>query len=232
MMKVKNFSNFQIYKDRSPKWICFHRALLDDPEWFALPKDVAWLLSMLWLLASEDPSREGNLPNIQKIAFRLRMQPEEVEAGIKQLNHWLVFDDTEPYSSVQNCIPYTYTDTYTDTDTEQKQRDISALASRGARKVTKSGYHECPGDWDPTPENVEALLKEGFSWEEISGAVRSMKDWSRGSGKRKKDWDATLRNWLRNGRKQSAPRKTRTQEAFEAIARGDRLILDPDEVTP
>jgi len=66
-MKIKNCSEFQHFKDRTPPWIKLYRYLLDDPEWHALSGDDAKHLVMLWLIASEDKDMQGTLPDVKKI---------------------------------------------------------------------------------------------------------------------------------------------------------------------
>ena len=53
------------------------------------------MLIQLWLLASEDPKLEGNLPAIDVIAFRLRVASNFLASCIRELNHWIIFDDSE-----------------------------------------------------------------------------------------------------------------------------------------
>lgn len=58
-LSIKNWSDFQHYKDRNPPWIKLHRSLLDDYEFTQLPDaDKAHLL-LLWLYASH---HEGRVP--------------------------------------------------------------------------------------------------------------------------------------------------------------------------
>jgi len=102
-MRIKNYADFQVFKDRAPPWICLHRTLLEDPEWFALDKEASWVLVCLWLIASEDKSLEGKLPHIDKLAFRLRMSASTLEEVLGRLNHWILWDGTNPYKSVQKC---------------------------------------------------------------------------------------------------------------------------------
>jgi hypothetical protein len=125
---VKNWSEFQQYKDRCPPWIKLHRQLLDDPDWFGLDGNEAKLLIMLWLMASEDESRKGRLPEPRKIAFRLRTSVDAIEALFQRLSHWLVVEDvqnrTEPYETVlagnepvqTKKSPYPETETETETE--------------------------------------------------------------------------------------------------------------------
>ncbi|UZE51888.1 HNH endonuclease [Rhodopseudomonas sp. P2A-2r] len=69
----KNWKSFQHYKDRSPMWIKLHRGLLDNPDYFRLSPDAGKALPLLWLLASE---KDGILPDVPDVAFRLRISEE------------------------------------------------------------------------------------------------------------------------------------------------------------
>src|SRR5690606_23190837 len=80
----KDWSDFQHYRDRRPAWIKLHKHLLDDFEFQRLPVASRALAPMLWLLASE--SNDGTIDyNVEKLAFRLRGNPEEIEQGVKPL---------------------------------------------------------------------------------------------------------------------------------------------------
>ena len=76
--QVKNWHLFQHYKDRSPPWIRLHRKLLDNHDYHLLPALAAKHLPLVWLIASES---DGLLPDEGQLAFRLRLQVEDV-AGI------------------------------------------------------------------------------------------------------------------------------------------------------
>ncbi len=181
-MKIKNFHKFQIYKDRSPPWICLHRTLLEDPDWHDLSGNDAKLLVSLWLIASEDATREGILPCVRKLAFRLRVPEGKLSEALSRLEHWIVRDDTESYQL--DTVP----------------------AVRGPRL--------CPDDYSPSESCVQTLAQEGHSTDSIARAVMSMRDWSRANDKRKKDWDAALRNWVRRDSERNRTKPTRTQAAM------------------
>lgn len=106
-IRVKNWGKFQHFKDRSPPWIKLYRDLLDDMEWHELDAEAAKALVSIWLIASE---KEGELPDIKKLAFRMRMHVSTLESIIFQLSHWLERDDinviSERYqedTDNQNC---------------------------------------------------------------------------------------------------------------------------------
>lgn len=94
-MKIKGWSKFQHYQtgERKPTWIKLHRSILDDMEWHDLEPSAAKTLVMLWLIASE---ADGMLPDIKKLAFRLRMTEQRVNDAVVKLSHWIEKDDSEP----------------------------------------------------------------------------------------------------------------------------------------
>lgn len=94
--RIKDWNNYQHFKDRRPPWIKLYRTLLDDPEWFEMTGDDARCLVMLWLIASEN---DGALPEPRKLAFRLRITEDEVVSLLDRLSsHWLIQDDITPIS--------------------------------------------------------------------------------------------------------------------------------------
>ena len=95
-MKIKNWSQFQHFKDRRPPWIKLYREILDDIEWHELDPKSAKVLVMIWLIASEF---DGFLPDTKKLAFRLRMTEKDTEVSLIKLSHWLEHDDINEISS-------------------------------------------------------------------------------------------------------------------------------------
>jgi hypothetical protein len=89
-MRVKNWAKFQHFKDRRPPWIKLYRDILDDPEWHELDPMAAKVLTMLWLIASE---QNGELPDIKKLAFRLRLSEDKTKQALTKLSHWMERDD-------------------------------------------------------------------------------------------------------------------------------------------
>lgn len=91
MARVKNWANFQHFKDRRPPWIKLYRDILDDVEWHELSGDEAKTLIMVWLIASEN---NGDIPDSKVLAFRLRMTVRQVDSCLSKLSHWV---ETERY---------------------------------------------------------------------------------------------------------------------------------------
>jgi hypothetical protein len=61
-LSIKNFEEFQHYKDRAPPWIKLYNRLLDDYEFGRLPDASKAHLISLWLLASRMDNKIPNDP--------------------------------------------------------------------------------------------------------------------------------------------------------------------------
>lgn len=99
-LKVKNWEQFQHFKDRRPPWIKLYKDLLDDYLFHSLPVESRALAPMLWLMASEHEPLGTIKHDIKMISFRLRMTEKEVEKAINPLiNNGLFTLDTSVISS-------------------------------------------------------------------------------------------------------------------------------------
>lgn len=84
ILKVKNWGQFQHYKDRSPPWIKLHKCLLDDRDFMSLPLASKAIAPLLWLLASEAKDGEFDA-STEELMFRLRLPKATIEEGVKHL---------------------------------------------------------------------------------------------------------------------------------------------------
>ncbi len=136
----KSWSDFQHYKDRSPAWIKLHKRLLDDYEFQCLPVASRALAPMLWLLASE--YENGVIEaSADKLAFRIRMRPDEFSDALKPLikNGFFILeqDASEPLAErYQNSIPEKERET--ETQVQNKKDSEEGEPSSGASAGLKS----------------------------------------------------------------------------------------------
>jgi hypothetical protein len=136
--RIKNWHKFQHFKDRRPPWIKLYREVLDDIEWHRLDPEHAKVLIALWLIASE---HDGNLPNFETLAFRLRTTEKAVIAHVSALSHWLICDDI-------TAISPRYQD-----DTPEKRRE--EIEKEGERE-TKAGIIAEPDHLSSVPGFTDA----------------------------------------------------------------------------
>jgi hypothetical protein len=115
-IRIKDWGKFQHFKDRTPPWVKLYRDILDDPDWHELDGTSAKVLTMLWLIASEDDTHTGALPDIRKLAFRLRIEESKLNQILSKLSHWLIHDDIEAITErYQHDAPETETETEKET---------------------------------------------------------------------------------------------------------------------
>jgi len=215
-MKIKNWAKFQHFKDRRPPWVKLYRDILDDIEWHELDPQAAKVLVMLWLIASED---DGNLPDIKKLAFRLRMTEKQTSDCIFKLSHWVERDDIKPISE-------RYRDDRLETETE-REKEGETKAEKKTQRGTRLPV-DCllPPDWADFchHERPELVARKVFD---------EFKDyWIAQPGQKgvKTDWDATWRNWVR---RQNAPKTNSARPVIDIDARNReaKRLLGFDEET-
>jgi len=126
--RVKNWGRFQHYKSRRPPWIKLHRTLLDDCIFLRLQTASRALAPLIWLLASEsdDASVVGDH---DELAFRLRIDRKEIDAGIKGLIASGYIERLHDASNAlatryQHATPETETETETETYKQETEKTI------------------------------------------------------------------------------------------------------------
>lgn len=190
-MKIKNWPKFQHFKDRRPPWIKLYRDLLDDDEWFSLPPISAKALVTIWLLASEDETKQGILPPMKKIAFRLRMSEKSLESIISDLSHWLIQDDITPISTCHQLGP-----SETEAYTKERETDVFEVFWKAYPK--KVGKKEACKAWEKAkdkPALVDMI-------QAIDNAKKS-EQWTKDNGQ----FIPNPSTWLNQGRWADEPMK-------------------------
>ena len=125
---IKGWTKFQHFKDRRPPWIKLYRDILEDPDWHDLDGDTAKILVALWLIASEDEDQNGTLPDVRRIAFRLRLPETKVKQALTKLSHWL---DHEDDIVISDGYQVDAPETETETETEKRERQIQRTETKG-----------------------------------------------------------------------------------------------------
>ena len=121
--RIKNWGKFQHFKDRRPPWVKLYRDILDDPDWHTLDPSASKVLVMLWLLASEDETQTGTLPDMRKLCFRLRISESILNQSLNKLSHWVEQVDIDTISPrYRSDAPETETETETETESIPRKR--------------------------------------------------------------------------------------------------------------
>lgn len=156
--RIRDWNKYKHFKDRNAPWVKLNKDLLSSRDWFDLSGDTAKTLVMLWLVASEDPEREGNLPDLRELAFRLRMDEANVQRRLGELGKWLESTDTV-VETVETTVVQTDNVVITQ---EPPKYDIPATTAKkpaqkkstGKKKYAKHSYSsEFEKFWALYPNN-------------------------------------------------------------------------------
>jgi len=185
LLKPKNWSVFQHYKDRCPPWIKLHRDLLNDRSFMRLPIASKALAPMLWLLASE--SKDGVFDgSLDELVFRLHISEKDYQQGIKPLidNGFFVVASDVLAERYQFAIPETETET-------ERERETKKDKNKGSRLSPDFMF---PVEWAEFCVKQRPELIAFEVWEKFRDY------WISQPGQKgiKLDWFATWRNWVRN----------------------------------
>ena len=207
MLRPKNWSEYQHYKDRNPPWIKLHRDLLNDRDFMCLPLASKAIAPLLWLLASEAKNGEFNA-DVVELTFRLRMTTKEVNDGLNPLINKGFFVDASGMLAdcKQLAIPETETETETEGEVDVKPKKP---------KKVETPETQIPDGFvaNATAINLAKELNVSLS-EEFPKFV----DFHKAKGNYYKDWDAALRTWIRNSVKFNKP--LGKQPTFDGWLRG------------
>jgi hypothetical protein len=196
-MVIKNWQEFQHFKNRNPPWIKVYKKLLDDPEWFALSGADAKILVMLWLIASQDESKSGQLPSVNKLAFRLRLSEEKLTQTLQRLTHWVSHDDIKAISERYQPV----SEIASEIRDQIIQRSDNSEADSTEGEPTQAQARGSVDSFMLTPELEAWSAKEGIP--NPGQYVEEFKDYWRSAGEKRKngqtvkDWAAAFRNRLR-----------------------------------
>ena len=214
-LRVKNWEEFQQYKDRDPKWIKVHRDLLYDYEMDRLDEIAQLHLLKIWLLAAK---LDNKIPNDAE--WIARQIGAKSKVNIKQL---CTFGFLIAYESVQAC-----TETYLETETETYKQEAEKEIDSAQRASKQKRGTRIPENWQPSDE-LRAWSVQEKPGIDIKRVIDSFTDyWRSAAGAKgvKLDWDATWRNWIRNDRTNPQHLAGKAAIPENRIERSDRKIRE------
>lgn len=165
-MRIKDWDDFQHFKDRDPIWIKLYRKLLDNIEWHKLSGDDAKGLVMLWLLASE---KNGALPDIQEIAFRLRITEIKAKQLVTKLSYWLILSDESLISDIDQDDALEKR-RERDREEKKKKREKVVIAKNALEYLNNKAGKKFR-DTDANLSFILERIKEGYELADFKKAV-------------------------------------------------------------
>lgn len=205
ILRPKNWSEYQHYKDRNPPWIKLHRDLLNDRDFMCLPIASKAIAPLLWLLASEAKNGEFNA-DVVELTFRLRMTTKEVNDGLKPLINKGFF--VRASGVLADCEQLAIPETETETEGEVEAKPKKP-------KKVETPETQIPDDFVANATAINLAKELNVS---LSDEFPKFIDFHKARGNYYKDWDAALRTWLRNAVKFNRP--LGKQPSFDGRLRG------------
>lgn len=199
---IKNWVEFQHYKDRSPPWLKLHRKLLDDRSFQTLPIASKALAPMLWLLAAEN--MEGRIDiSLDELVFRLRWSADDIQAGLPALieKGFLIVDSNPLAPCQQLAVP----ETEGERETEGETEGTKPAPKRGKAKAPEPTLDEwlfSLGKQDAVPADdplFEWTRKTGIPADWLRYAWAAFEDRYSGKPKTQADWRAAFRDHVKRG---------------------------------
>lgn len=202
--RVRNWHQFQHYKDRNPPWIKLHFSLLSSPDWVMLDDASRVLAIACMLIASRndgeiDGSANG-LAYLKRVAY-LNKQPTLkplIECGFLECASGMLADA----SALQaNARP----------ETEERQRreeteaegSVAANAAPTPANVATQGPnrkrrgplgHFVPEDWTVPLDDYRWAIEQGYPPEFVKRETERFCDHEFKTPR--SDWTRAWRNWI------------------------------------
>ena len=192
-VSIKNFEQFQHYKDRSPPWIKLYNSLLDDYDFGCLQDASKLHLVMIWLLASRNDNRLPADPNW--IARRINAtEPVDVSALIEK--GFLVMEQ-DASDVLADCKQVAIPERETERETE---REKSADAP-----PSLNGHSASRRFTPPSLEEVSAYIRDRGSPidPEAFIAYYTARGWKLKTGLMS-DWRAAVITWEKRHKAEQA----------------------------
>ena len=171
IIKIKNWHKFQHFKDRRPPWVKLHREIMEQRDINVISDCSFRVLVNLWLLASEDETREGIIPSVDDIAFRLRIDKKKIINSLEELKPFLIQDDITLISDEHQAdAPETETETETETEKalSEKPDDVNLVFEFWQLTMN----HPKAQLDDDRKKRIKNALKLGYTIDDLKAAIR------------------------------------------------------------
>ena len=201
-LRVKNWGEFQHYKDRNPPWIKLHRTLLDDYEFSCLQDASKAHLMLIWLFASQCDGRIPDDPKFLQKKLGLNSLPD-----LKSFkDHGLLIpeqDASKPLALVASNLRLE-TEAYKEETykTAEKEKPSAPDASRRPLKVE---FDFSEGAFKGITEDAELRWQEAYPAVPIPPAIAQAAAWLKANPANKKsNYERFLVNWFSRSQDKAA----------------------------
>lgn len=196
-LRVKNWGEFQHYKDRNPPWIKLHRTLLDDYEFARLQDASKSHLILIWLFASQKNGCIPNDPAFLKKKLGLEKEPN-LQLFIEQ---GLLIQEQSASDALAPCEQVAPRG---EAYKALEELPPSPLAGKngangnGEHRARKKPATRAPDSFEITEPMWAWAQEQGVVHERIETETAKFLDHHKANGSAFIDWPAAWRKWMRN----------------------------------
>lgn len=184
-LRVKNWEEFQHYRDRNPPWIKLHRDLLRDYEFQCLQDASKLHLMLIWLLASQMdnkiPADEDFIKNQIGVKGKLYLK-ELINKG------YLIDDSGALAERKQAAMP--------ETETEAYSKEVEREKEVGDFENFWNAYGKI-GNKQQALKSFNKAIKEGVNYEIIIRGLNNYQNYCRAIGQEQR-YIKHASTWLNN----------------------------------
>jgi hypothetical protein len=155
-LRVKNWEEFQHYKDRNPPWIKLHRALLDNYDFCKLADETKAHLMLIWIHASQN---DGLVPH-DSAFLENKLSCREIDLEVLIEKGFLLVED-DASDMLAPCLQ----DDTKSVRLEEKRREEKIYAAFAAfwdaypRKKSKGDAEKAWKQIKPNEQLAEQILQ-------------------------------------------------------------------------
>lgn len=175
MFKVRNWEQFQHYKDRNPPWIKLHFALLSSEDWVTLDDASKLLAVVCMLIASRNNGMVPNNPAyLKRVAYldRLPKLKPLIDCGFLEN---VQADDSALQAPDSGPLADARPETETEADTEKKDTLSETSSDEKPKSKKRQSYPEqFEAFWKAYPTDRNMSKKEAFdAWKKLDADDRA-----------------------------------------------------------
>lgn len=170
--KVKNWDNFQHYKDRNPPWIKLHNHLLDNYEFECLPDASKAHLLCIWMLASRT---QNKMPMDSKWIKRKIGASEDVDLQIL-VKYGFIECECEIQSMAQDASTMLVSEEERRGEAETEESREDPLSGKPDVRIVIDHFNLVTGQklkvaTKSHSENISGRLSDGYTVEDLKMVI-------------------------------------------------------------
>lgn len=178
--KVKNWDNFQHYKDRNPPWIKLHNHLLDNYEFECLPDASKAHLLCIWMLASRT---QNKMPMDPKWIKRKIGASEDVDLQVL-VKYGFIETECELHIAEQDASNALVSEEESRGEAETEESREDTLSGKPDVRIVIEHFNLVTGQklkvaTKSHSENISGRLSDGYTVEDLKMVIDFKNDeWS------------------------------------------------------